>query len=224
MKLYEKCKDKICVYNFEENIKKLKEYRNEIIMKQYYNNELFYKINSYCKNDISKIFNTNSFEYISCGNEYFDEDICIIPDKETKLKKGLYSEKQLIHDALLEKYINGELSDLKITRFYSSLNINKYYNFLKPTGFKIKNDTYNNSKLYYVENLMNLPLSLANINFLQSGEFENLYLDNIEEQLALFYLKKIEKISINNSQNCEKNLNSKVNYILLNKVKTLKID
>lgn len=199
MKLYEKEKENLKIYTLEAKKEVLKKYREKLIMKQYEKQDLFYKTTSSAKENISKLYeyeinncNFNVMRYGIYGLDcYFYQDLC------SNMRKGFFDEKYLIQQALIDKYVNGELSKLPLTIINSSISIYDKYNFLKPTVMKRDIDGENNpSNMYYIENLMNLPIQLANLSFLEQGQFCFINLDYVEDLLNLFKLEEVENIDV----------------------------
>ena len=195
MKLYEKEKENLKIYTLEAKKEVLKKYREKLIMKQYEKQDLFYKTTSSAKENISKLYeyeindcNFNVMRYGIYGLDcYFCHDLC------SNMKEGFFDEKFLIQQALIDKYVNGELSKLPLTIINSSISIYDKYNFLKPTVMKRDIDGENNSSnMYYIENLMNLPIQLANLSFLEQEQFCFINLDYVDDLLNLFKLEEVE--------------------------------
>ena len=181
-------KDIINIYSLNAKIEKLKRYKAAILLAGK-RESLFYKFST-----------TDGFEITTARN---GSTVKLDSNKNTLEKEQVettypYSEKLLIQQCIISKYLNSELNNatmLTIDKIEKNNHINR--DFLITTDVKTDNYNFNG---FTLENLLNLPKELSTIHLIESNNLNELYKRviyeklNIDEQLELFRLNYIDSI------------------------------
>lgn len=195
MLLYENHGKKIDVYSFIPDEKALIDYRRENINKQNID-DLFYCFET--TNETIKNRFVNADELDTRFLEHNSKDWWA----EIKQQRFMSKSKELIQKEILEKYINGEFSQVIPTRtFISDGGTDCYLKNYLTTGNPTS--TYSNIEkrnIYTIENLISLPNNLCALQLLLNGEFSKILGSWLDYSEPIQFFQAIKESEINSDE------------------------
>lgn len=124
------------------------------------------------------------------------DSVISLPSKDDKNPNTTYEYLITNHaneNVAVEKYLNGDFQDNSAIKLNFN-GLNDYF-LLTEKDYEYLG-TYNNGKNYILRGILRLPESLYILQMLEQGHFERLKNFNIEEQLKLFTIDKIDDLAI----------------------------
>lgn len=199
MWLYEKKNDEIGIYTIEAQKEKLMQYRKAILENRK-GDDLFYSLITGDKHTIHKFQETDKIDIRSL--EYDN-------DSNFSVLRPMQGESEEMKSIILQSYIEGMFDSLEskrvVKRYPASycldwvyerkwIETDMYY-FLTPEQHQMigRNSI---ADVYAIKHMLNLPRNLYLLQLLQTGQFEKLSSENIQEQLQLFDIHYLKRLNI----------------------------
>lgn len=195
MLLYESNGEKIDVYSFMPDERALIEYRKENIEKQNID-ELFYCFET--TNETIKNHFVNADELDTRFLEHNSEDWWA----EIKQQRFMPKSEELIQKEILEKYINGEFSQVIPTRTFIPDGGTDCYlkNYLVTGEQTITYSNIEKRNIYTIKNLISLPNNLCALQLLLNGEFSKILGTWLDYSEPIQFFQAIKETEISNDQ------------------------
>lgn len=193
MFLYKSNGEKIDVYSLKPDERALIEYRRENIGKQNID-ELFYYFETTNKTIKNRFVNAEELD--SRFLEHNSEDWWA----EIKQQRSMSIAKELIQKEILEKYINGEFSQVVPTRTFipdggTDCYLKNYLVTEEP------NIVYSNiGKIYIIENLISLPNNLCALQLLLNGKFSSILGTWLDYSEPIQFFEAIKETEISSDE------------------------
>ena len=204
MFLYESNGEKIYVYSFIPDEEALIKYRRESIEKQDID-ELFYCFETTSETIKERFVNADELDtrFLEHNSEEWWAEI--------NQQKFMPKSKKLIQKEILEKYIQGEFSQVIPTRTFipdggTDCFLKNYLVTEKDTR------TYSNIEkrnIYTIENLISLPNNLCALQLLLNGEFSKILGTYLDYSEPIQFFKAIKETEVSRDQ-LEKIINAKL--------------
>lgn len=189
MLIYDKKSDAIDLYTIEEDSRKIKRYKKEVLQRNKGAN-LFLSLKTNNERTINEFNGSTDIEY--CSLNY---------DDSTPTNLGYYSQiyQSNKQDDILEQYIEG---------YYDSIIPKRVYTYSKEDGLdhelfhllaleevRKAYPTLRGSE-YSIQNMLNLPTTLYLLQLLQLGKYENLASRDISRLLELFNIEYLKSVKL----------------------------
>lgn len=197
MYLYDKNENNIDVYSFEADIKRLKDYR-ENLLKGKKLCDIFYILETTDKTIMNKFVKGDKIDVnqFKRGNKLNSCDSVFVnyPENYYSLKTN-----EILHHEIINNYINGEYTKkIPTTVFQKEDGDESFVMDYLTTKDSIQVSSKTDKKTYYrLDDIIKLPSELCILQLLENGRFDQVLNSRIDfsEQIKLFDIQQIKTIS-----------------------------